>query len=1338
MPKLTTSTISTENTSPIDLTQSFTATDSGGTSYAYTAQDQLRVFLRFGTTITNLSSYSSNDTITLSYTNRGDDNIDNLIQSSQTIGQRVTETFFAEVRGGGGAQGNTALLTFGGASTPTDNITSFGDGSDDLPFSVSFWLKYSEAPPSGARILFEKGRFSSGAADKEYRLEYNNGGNKISFRLYDHNNGNAECVKVWSSQDLVTGNGWQHIAITYDGHGTGAPQDQHMTLYINGVDQESNVSTRTNGSYQFMDPASDELHIGSDHKAETEADAFMAEFAIWGQELTSSTVNAIYHGQLEATETSTTTTLSSGYVNLSTRLRLKDLDNLPGAYSVKHRMGDIDRTGNNTSIPFNDQKTLVFGAMIADNFDNSGFDRKTLLNSNKWNNSTGIKIRKELIQKVSGNKTANFVLVFEGRAAVRFLATHKKIKNPEIEFDLLQGPYNQVKGGLNLRKGIKTDTLLAQISSDNVNWDTIKTYTPSDNIESFYGKDNIKKSIFSSKKRINFSDIPSKYAGQEFYFRLAQTSISNNEKGMWGISKIIIKSSNQKIVFGLGVNSFDFAGNAFKNHIIANQNTTGTLSGTGRIISGIGDDTFKDALNIETITPFNEAISFIDNSLEFFKVGTDPNVIPNFTQPTKDKTKITINLNPSEETTFGATTKLSTTEINSVFDVSKNGSQLMVYWNNTLKRWEKRGQPFRGFNSTESNTAAGAADRLGVLEFVSSLSGTCVGFTGLTVIGTGSTTTPPENEFSFFDKSQTSLSFKPFDGYAFPFGAQYHATSSQYIIAKDIGITKPFLLEKISLEYESKFETPGTDNTLFTANYNKPSFLRGDPSLSRIGTANLLVITPTFFMLRQFKDKFSQTISISSGSGEKFQYTMNIPTNQLIDSGSITPVLVEDNRELITYTQNTLFVTSSAESNALEYLTVQDYIDAGIGTDLNTIIKTSRTSTQILSLTQSFVVNSNVRSISSYPNGHTKRYYSGSSPTVINQFLFGKSSTSRTQGSLKNARGIVNGFSAVEKKGEIIIPGGKATNSRKSLTGLNENDLDKNSPYIILPEDRLVLGWQYPQSSQLHDFGKGVNPGTDTTAFNSMTLFGKSNVHLYGSLISNGKEYHETTNQNLTSYGISETLIGQSKDIDRYQISYSNELTGSYIDKFLIDNSDVANIKFDDAITKNPPSRIGIYAGSIVNRSGSLSSVQVELSASIGKVGQIQKFKKLNSQDTKEADSGRRPSYAFDYKQFGNHIDLINGAQDTKFLFSKTKNTTFDQNLFLESPIVVQFVFEESDNVDDIDIKQYVRRNANDLVSFGNFQSSNIDVNCTSSVAFFDDNVPRNRVYNATDDFIAV
>ena len=49
MPKLTTSTISTENTSPIDLTQSFTATDASGTSYAYTAQDQLRVFLRFGT-----------------------------------------------------------------------------------------------------------------------------------------------------------------------------------------------------------------------------------------------------------------------------------------------------------------------------------------------------------------------------------------------------------------------------------------------------------------------------------------------------------------------------------------------------------------------------------------------------------------------------------------------------------------------------------------------------------------------------------------------------------------------------------------------------------------------------------------------------------------------------------------------------------------------------------------------------------------------------------------------------------------------------------------------------------------------------------------------------------------------------------------------------------------------------------------------------------------------------------------------------------------------------------------------------------------------------------------
>ena len=60
---------------------------------------------------------------------------------------------------------------------------------------------------------------------------------------------------------------------------------------------------------------------------------------------------------------------------------------------------------------------------------------------------------------------------------------------------------------------------------------------------------------------------------------------------------------------------------------------------------------------------------------------------------------------------------------------------------------------------------------------------------------------------NLLDEDYISATSRPVDNFSFPFGSTYNATSSYVIKAKDIGITKPFLLEKCSLNFNANFES---------------------------------------------------------------------------------------------------------------------------------------------------------------------------------------------------------------------------------------------------------------------------------------------------------------------------------------------------------------------------------------------------------------------------------------------------------------------------------------------------------------------------------------------------
>lgn len=1128
MPRYKETTITNNNS--VNLTANFTSTTAGGVDYNYTQSSNLRMFLRFGLEITNLATFPSNDTISLAYEAPG-----SLVTTTETVGARSLSNFFAEE-----AKSNSATVTFSGANSPEDNITTFGDGTSDSAFSVSFWIRYTETPPGSARILYEKGR-NSGGTDQEYRLEYAPTGNTMTVKLFDDSS-TRQISKQFTSIDIDTDGNWHHIAVTYDGHGSGAHNDQHITLYIDGEDQESNVGTRTDNGYTAMEAASDELHIGADNNASTESDALMAEFAIWGAELSSNDVKAIYYAQFDALETSIE--YNSGYTNLSPRIQQRSLDNRPGCYPTKHRMGDKDRSGKGNI--FYEDLPIQFGSRIYDNFESiktvGGFADSTNFDNKKWSVSSGFSIKTERIVNQEGEIETTNCAVFSGpgTGGKRYIQSYEKILNPtRFYFELIQGPYNQTTGGLGLQAAFPSDDygIKVQISTDSsfTSPITIATYRSNAVQKDFYDVPSDSTMPQKRRKRITLSTKDFAGLSESYYFRFVQESyigISTN----WAIANIEIEYANQNIKYPLLLNHTS-GHDKFITASLSTPHLISDLSGVGRAVKGISDinNPFQDFS--ESVSAFNETFVIENESNSFFNEGLDPGTYPGFSSPARSKTKFTIDLSPGEETTFGYTNFGDGSGWNN--DETEPEQFLMVYWNQTNKKWNTIGVKGVGGNHTASPT------------FNKYLTGTLMqaaaGFGPTGYLFTGS---------YMYDSDALALYGKPIDTFSFPYGNQYVATASNYILAKDIGITKPFLFEKAALETNIKFEIPGyndlsapTDASgkygIHTSFNAQQSLLDGDPLYDE----DLSIRKFSFFMLRQLEERvdvheeriqvYSQRTSFGPPPTYE-QYETKFKNVVSINSGST--------RELITYGQINLICSASTSSTPPSSSPnvsdiglkpgIKDILDSEFANKNTNIVIEDWDHGATLSLTGSYNINFEVKNTAPYES--TNQFDLGSSiPGLIARNKIGGRGYNRGQ----NSRAIVNGILGSDETKQFLSEdkiGAGASTITFPIT--KKDNIEKTSPYLILPNDKLILGWQYPLAIDLQK----ALPMPSDSAFSSMTLFGKSKLHLYGSQVVENKEYHETVNQNLTSCAVYEHVIGDKKVVDQWQVSYRGESTGSY------------------------------------------------------------------------------------------------------------------------------------------------------------------------------------------------
>jgi len=136
-----------------------------------------------------------------------------------------------------------------------DDLFTFGDGSDDKPFSVSAWVNMDDA--TNFQII-NKGIYNT---DAEWSFYVSSPNDYLSFWLADESV--ASCNLGREYQTALSGNqgDWIHVTATYDGTGYNGGT-YGIDLYLNGkVVDDSNIGNNP-ASYVAMENLTHDVWIG--------------------------------------------------------------------------------------------------------------------------------------------------------------------------------------------------------------------------------------------------------------------------------------------------------------------------------------------------------------------------------------------------------------------------------------------------------------------------------------------------------------------------------------------------------------------------------------------------------------------------------------------------------------------------------------------------------------------------------------------------------------------------------------------------------------------------------------------------------------------------------------------------------------------------------------------------------------------------------------------------------------------------------------------------------------------------------------------------------------------
>ncbi len=706
------------------------------------------------------------------------------------------------------------------------------------------------------------------------------------------------------------------------------------------------------------------------------------------------------------------------------------------------------------------------------------------------------------------------------------------------------------------------------------------------------------------------------------------------------ITKPIFKDPGYILDSGTCLLSGGFIANQHKHFSTPNQPGSRFVV-TGNMLAGVADNfdstdyKYLAAVdkNNESITAFNEAKVILKDN-EFYLTGTSETTFPGFSGRLHDKTQIQIDLSTSESTKFGYTEK-STFKRDGAAHVSLGGTsghstltldgsnvrtQLMVYWNDTLKRWEKiaKGVGANTQQHTRNDSNISMYKELGAMIDTAAVGfGNCSG-----IIATSSVRTEESGEhqqtFDLQPESVIKMMGKPTSVYGFPSHGKFHATGSQTIKMSDY-IDRPVVLEKCNLQFSAKLQFAddgGADHRMFVSMVGSSS--AGIPSTYAYED-DFINMMPTFFMLRQFKQgnevtykrdfSLNYNVADSPGTGYGNLYgtykkgvallslrlsqtgsslhdmDFTLPGLFQLASGSDTTTYVDTNRDLVTFGQINFFAKGQPAHTRFNATDLIDKMAGDAKVDLlNKFGSASEgvlwqgnvvgDGTTLPDYTGSYQMDFPCRTVPVLPPrfGSAVQFATSSGGTTYYYGILGNEFDGGRTLALNNTVPSVGPESLPERVNPanmsitgrsltreiaafdpgVVAPLKLSDTSTDALVDVSlpsVETIDVNSPYILFPEDEIVLGWQYPMPST-YGLANHLPNSIFSTGSNHMVLDGPSTLTLFCSQIKNNVEYHDTLNQPLTSEVIHESIHYDNPVIDQWQVSLRGEYTGSYLDDY--------------------------------------------------------------------------------------------------------------------------------------------------------------------------------------------
>ena len=207
------------------------------------------------------------------------------------------------------------------------------------------------------------------------------------------------------------------------------------------------------------------------------------------------------------------------------------------------------------------------------------------------------------------------------------------------------------------------------------------------------------------------------------------------------------------------------------------------------------------------------------------------------------------------------------------------------------------------------------------------------------------------------------------------------------------------------------------------------------------------------------------------------------------------------------------------------------------------------------------------------------------------------------------------------------------TSASFALASAGENTVV--SPYLLLPEDELVFG--FDTGIGMPQFLGRTSPQEISSSF--MTLkAGRGKLTMYGSLIADAKSYFPTTNQPLVTAEIQEALHYDNPVLDQFQIDRYDVFSGSNQEETIAGGYGITNWdkRFDGG------------------DSGTRRVIGTRNRGTLGTTGSLQRFDRLTSQDEIFKDDRKRNSAVFRCDKFGQIRDMLEPLNDGRFVKLRT------------------------------------------------------------------------------------